>query len=146
MGDVVEYYSQFDEWGRLDREPLEFMINMHYIKQYLGAAGAVLDNGAGPGKYAVELAKLGYDVTLSDLTPKLVEIAKQKVTDLGLTDQFKGFHVLNATHLEGLPDEGYDASLMLGPLYHLQKEEERVQAVKELHRVTKRNGIVFVAF
>lgn len=146
MENVIDYYSQFDEWGRLDREPLEFIINLHYIKQYLGSSGSVLDNGAGPGKYAIELAKLGYNVTLSDLTPKFVEIAKQKVSELGLTEQFNGFHVLNATQLNGIPDEIFDASLMLGPLYHLQKEEERVSAVKELFRVTMRNGIVFVAF
>ncbi|RXZ77618.1 class I SAM-dependent methyltransferase [Paenibacillaceae bacterium] len=146
MEDVIDYYSQFDEWGRLEREPLEFIINLHYIKQYLATSRFVLDNGAGPGKYAIELAKLGYNVTLSDLTPKLVEIAKQKVSELELTEQFNGFHVLNATHLDGIADETFDASLMLGPLYHLQKEEERVAAVKELFRVTKRNGIVFVAF
>ncbi|MFC3749807.1 class I SAM-dependent methyltransferase [Paenibacillus sp. GCM10012306] len=145
MDNIIDYYSQFDEWGRLDREPLEFIINLHFIKQYLASSGTVLDNGAGPGKYSIELAKLGYNVTLSDLTPKLVEIAKQKVSELGLTEQFNGFHVLNATHLEGIPDETYDASLMLGPLYHLQKEEERISAIRELHRVTKRNGIVFVA-
>ncbi|MEK8131627.1 class I SAM-dependent methyltransferase [Paenibacillus filicis] len=146
MENVIEYYSQFDEWGRLDREPLEFIINMHYIKHYLAASRWVLDNGAGPGKYAMELAKLGYNVTLSDLTPKLVEMAQQKASELGLTEQFSGFHVLNATHLDGIPDEKFDASLMLGPLYHLQTEEERVSAVRELFRVTKRNGIVFVAF
>ncbi|MFF2015071.1 class I SAM-dependent methyltransferase [Paenibacillus sp. NPDC058177] len=146
MDNVIDYYSRFDEWGRLDREPLEFTINLHYIKQYLASSGTVLDNGAGPGKYSIELAKLGYNVTLSDLTPKLVEIAQQKVSELGLTERFNGFHVLNATHLEGIPDEMYDASLMLGPLYHLQKEEERISAIRELHRVTKRNGIVFVAF
>lgn len=143
---IIDYYSQFDEWGRLDREPLEFTINMHFIKQYLASAQSVLDNGAGPGKYAIELAKLGYNVTLSDLTPRLVEVAKQKVSELELNDQFNGFHVLNATHLDGIPDEQFDASLMLGPLYHLQLEEERVLAVKELYRVTKRDGIVFVAF
>ncbi|ANE46469.1 methyltransferase [Paenibacillus swuensis] len=146
MDHVIDYYSQFDEWGRLDREPLEFTINLHYIKQYLAASGTILDNGAGPGKYAMELAKLGYNVTLSDLTPKLVDTAKQKAAELGLSEQFNGFHVLNATHLEGIADEIYDASLMLGPLYHLQKEEERISAVRELHRVTKRDGIVFVAF
>lgn len=143
---VIDYYSQFDEWGRLDREPLEFTINLHYIKQYLTASRSVLDNGAGPGKYAMELAKHGYNVTLTDLTPKLVEIAKQKAAELELTEQFNGFHVLNATHLDGLPNERFDASLMLGPLYHLQEEEDRVLAVKELYRVTKREGIVFVAF
>lgn len=143
---VIDYYSQFDEWGRLDREPLEFTINLHYIKQYLTTSRSVLDNGAGPGKYAIELAKHGYNITLTDLTPKLVEIAKQKVTELGLTEQFNGFHVLNATNLEGISNEWFDASLMLGPLYHLQEEEDRVSAVKELFRVTKKNGIVFVAF
>lgn len=146
MDNVIDYYSRFDEWGRLDREPLEFTINLHYIKQYLATSQAVLDNGAGPGKYAMELAKLGYNVTLSDLTPKLVETAEQKASELGLTEQFDGFHVLNATHLDGIPDEKFDASLMLGPLYHLQKEEERVSAVNELFRVTKRGGIVCVAF
>jgi len=146
MKNVIDYYSSFDEWGRLDREPLEFIINFHYIRKYLPSFGTVLDNGAGPGKYSIELARLGYNVTLSDMTPKLVEVAKQKASELGLTGQFNGFHVLNATHLDGVPNEIYDGSLMLGPLYHLQKEEERVSATRELFRVTKRNGIVFVAF
>ncbi|EFM10063.1 Methyltransferase type 11 [Paenibacillus curdlanolyticus YK9] len=148
MDNVIDYYSHFDEWGRLDREPLEFTINLHFIQQYLESAGVsnVLDNGAGPGKYAIALAKLGYNVTLSDLTPKLVEIAEQKAAEQQVRDRFDGFHVLNATCLAGIQDEAYDASLMLGPLYHLQKEGERVAAVKELHRVTKRNGLVFVAF
>jgi ubiquinone/menaquinone biosynthesis C-methylase UbiE len=35
---------------------------------------------------------------------------------------------------------------MLGPLYHLQAEVDRIQAVSELFRVTKKGGIVFVAF
>ncbi|MFC9710691.1 class I SAM-dependent methyltransferase [Paenibacillus sp. NPDC056933] len=142
---VIEYYSRFDEWGRLDREPLEFIINMHYIRESLPATGLVLDNGAGPGKYAMELARLGYRVTLSDLTPASVDMARQKAKEMDLTQQFDGFHVLDATHLNGIADETYDASLMLGPLYHLQTEEERVAAVRELHRVTKRGGTVYVA-
>lgn len=68
MGDVVDYYSSFDEWGRLDREPLEFQVNWHFIKSKIPANGIILDNGAGPGKYSMELAKLGYHVTLSDNT------------------------------------------------------------------------------
>jgi len=146
MENIIDYYSKFDEWGRLDREPLEFLINWHYIQQYLPQQGHVFDNGAGPGKYAMKIAKKGYQVTLSDLTPRLVEVAKEKANELGLTEQFNGFHVLNATNLEGLPDEEFDASLMLGPLYHLQEEAQRIQAVKELFRVTKKDGVIFVAF
>ncbi|KAA2301776.1 class I SAM-dependent methyltransferase, partial [Clostridioides difficile] len=107
--------------------------------------GCILDNGAGPGKYAMELAKLGYQVTLLDLTPSSVDTARQKAQEFGLTQQFDGFHVLDATSLSGMADETYDASLMLGPLYHLQTDEERTAAVRELYRVTKRGGVVFVA-
>ncbi|RUS45839.1 bifunctional 2-polyprenyl-6-hydroxyphenol methylase/3-demethylubiquinol 3-O-methyltransferase UbiG [Cohnella sp. AR92] len=148
MNKVVDYYTSFGdrEWRRLDREPLEFIINMHYIRQYLPASGRILDNGAGPGKYTMELARSGYQVTLSDLTDKMVEIARTKSNELGLQDQFENFLVLNATELRGLSDEYFDASLMLGPLYHLQNEIDRSRAVAELNRVTKRNGTVFVAF
>lgn len=148
MNRVVDYYTGYGEreWSRLDREPIEFIVNWHYIKKYLPAGGEILDNGAGPGKYAMKLAQDGYGVTLTDLTPRLVEIAKQKAQELELYDRFRGFHVLNATELSLLSNEQYDGVLMLGPLYHLQEEEDRNQAVRELHRVTKDNGIVYVAF
>lgn len=142
---IIQYYSGFDEWGRLEREPIEFIINMHYIREHLPPSGLILDNGAGPGKYAMELAKRGYQVTLSDLTPSSVEQAREKAEAFGLTQQFEGFHVLDATHLNGIADETYDAVLMLGPLYHLQQEEAREAAVRELYRVTKPGGVVFVA-
>lgn len=146
MDNVIDYYSVFDEWGRLDRGPLEFIINWHYIRQYVTPACHVLDNGAGPGKYAMELARQGHTITLSDVTPRLVDIAKEKASELGLSERFTGFHVLNATHLEGIQDDTYDISLMMGPLYHLQTDDERNAAVRELYRVTKSEGLIFVTF
>jgi ubiquinone/menaquinone biosynthesis C-methylase UbiE len=146
MEQVIKYYNSFDEWGRLDREPLEYTINMHHIRNNLPAQGHILDNGAGPGKYAIELAKQGYKMTLTDLTPRLVEIAKQKVVEQELQEQFNGFHVMDARDLSVFSNEQFDAALMLGPMYHLQSEEDRVGALTELHRVTKNKGLVFVAF
>lgn len=145
MEDVIRYYSAFDEWGRLDREPLEYKVNWHYITKHLPQAGTVIDIGAGPGKYAMNLAQRGYRVTLSDLTAKLVYQAREKAADLELLDRFDGFFVQDARNLYEIGNDQYDASLMLGPLYHLQKEEDRIAAVQELYRVTKPNGIVFVA-
>ncbi|MCY9590201.1 class I SAM-dependent methyltransferase [Paenibacillus chitinolyticus] len=146
MKPIVNYYSQFDEWGRLDREPWEYTINLSFIKKYLPAGSAVLDNGAGPGKYAMELAREGHDVTLADLTSKLVETARSKAAELGLLDRFRGFHAADARDLSLFGDGQFDASLMLGPLYHLQGAEDREKAVRELHRVTAKDGWVFVAF
>jgi len=146
MDQILNYYNQFDEWGRLDREPIEFLVNWHFINKYLPQTGYVLDNGAVPGKYSMELAKNGYKVSLTDLTPKLVKIAEDKAEELGLTERFAGFFTTDARDLSIFPDEQFDAALMLGPLYHLQDELDRIKAVKELHRVTKQNGLVFVAF
>ncbi|PEJ48456.1 SAM-dependent methyltransferase [Bacillus sp. AFS002410] len=146
MSKIISYYNQFDEWGRLEREPIEFQVNWHYIKKYLPKTGCILDNGAGPGKYSMELAKDGYRVTLTDLTPRLVEIAKNKALEFQLDRQFDGFYSADARELSMFSDEQFDASLMLGPMYHLQEEKDRIQAVNELNRVTKKNGLVFVAF
>ena len=84
MSKIINYYNQFDEWGRLEREPIEFQVNWHYIKKYLPKEGAILDNGAGPGKYSMELAREGYRGTLTDLTPRLVDMAESKADELGL--------------------------------------------------------------
>jgi ubiquinone/menaquinone biosynthesis C-methylase UbiE len=148
MEKVVKYYSSFDEWGRLDREPIEFLVNLHYIKQYLpnNGHGRILDNGAGPGKYSIELAKLGYHITLTDLTPRLVELAKEKVAERNLDHKSIECLVADARNLSVFSDNQFDASLMLGPMYHLQTEEDRDNAIAELFRVTKKNGLVFVAF
>ncbi|WP_051314925.1 class I SAM-dependent methyltransferase [Alteribacter aurantiacus] len=146
MEKVIDYYTRFDEWGRLDREPIEFNVNLHYMEHYLPPSGSILDNGAGPGKYAITFAKKGYRMTLTDVTPRLVEVAKKKAEEHTLTEQFDGFHVADARDLTCLKDNQFDASFMLGPMYHLQAEKDRIKAVQELKRVTKKGGLVFVAF
>ncbi|MDX8291001.1 class I SAM-dependent methyltransferase [Metabacillus indicus] len=146
MSDIISYYNTFDEWGRLEREPVEFQVNWHYIKKYLPSTGHILDNGAGPGKYSMALAADGYSVTLTDLTPKLVKIAEDKAKELHLAEQFEAFHVADARDLAMLKDEQFDSALMLGPMYHLQEKNDRVKAIRELNRVTKQDGLVFVAF
>ncbi|WP_191565349.1 class I SAM-dependent methyltransferase [Metabacillus idriensis] len=148
MESVINYYTGFAEreWTRLVREPLEFIVNFHYIKHYLPENAHILDNGAGPGKYSMALAKNGYQITLSDVTPKLVALAEEKAKELNLSNQFNGFYTADAANLTLFPDAAFDAALMMGPLYHLQTDEARHKAVKELNRITKKDGYVFVAF
>lgn len=62
MNKIIKYYNQFNEWGRLERAPLEFIVNWQHISRFLPKSGHILDNGAGPGKYAMELADSCYDV------------------------------------------------------------------------------------
>ena len=120
MSDIISYYNTFDEWGRLEREPVEFQVNWHYIKKYLPSTGHILDNGAGPGKYSMALAADGYSVTLTDLTPKLVKIAEDKAQELHLAEQFEAFHVAVACFLTFLKYEQFYSPFLVGPMYILQ--------------------------
>ncbi|UVI31161.1 class I SAM-dependent methyltransferase [Paenibacillus spongiae] len=146
MDHVVKYYEIFDEWGRLDREPVEFIVNAAHIRQHLPSSGRIADIGGGPGKYSLALAEAGYEVTLIDLVPRLVEQARSRAAELQLDQRFVGFHVADARDLGQWPDEHFDACLLLGPLYHLQNKEDRIRAAAEMNRVTKKGGLVFAAF
>lgn len=80
---VRKYYCEQGEceWKRLARDAyhkLEFDTTMHFISKYLSKKkGLVLDAGGGPGRYTVELAKLGYELILFDLSSGMLEIAKR---------------------------------------------------------------------
>ena len=52
----------------------------------------------------------------------------------------------NALDLSVFPDNQYDITLVLGPLYHLYTVEDKRQAVSEAIRVTKPGGIIFAAY
>jgi len=50
----------------------------------------------------------------------------------------------DARHLQ-LPDDAADVALLLGPLYHLTEESDRVGALKEALRVTRSGGLLVAA-
>ncbi|HYG59812.1 MAG TPA: class I SAM-dependent methyltransferase, partial [Symbiobacteriaceae bacterium] len=52
----------------------------------------------------------------------------------------------NALDLAPLPDAHFDAVLLMGPLYHLLRLEERQQAVREARRVLKPGGVMAASF
>ncbi|RIX50853.1 class I SAM-dependent methyltransferase [Paenibacillus nanensis] len=146
MEEVKDFYRAFDEEGRLDREPLEFQVNLHYIRKFLPPNGRVADIGAGPGRYALELARIGYQLDVADIMPRFLTQARERAESERLAARFSGFYEADARDLSCFSDECFDASLMLGPFYHLQHRKEREQAARELRRITKQGGVVFAAF
>lgn len=55
-------------------------------------------------------------------------------------------HQGNALDLSDFPDNKYDITLLLGPLYHLYNKEDKRQALREAIRVTKKGGLIFAAY
>lgn len=147
MNDVEQYYDTDDhsEWERLNRHKTEWAVTMRALSEFLPPAPArILDIGGGPGRYAIALAKLGYEVTLADISSESLKRAEEQAKSEGVT--LAGIYHADATDLSAFSDTAYDAVLMLGPLYHLISQEARHQAVQEAARVLKNQGIVFAAF
>lgn len=129
------------EWSRLDRYVLEYAAVRHYFQRFLPPPPArILDIGGGPGRYAFLLAQQGYDLTLVDLSFSNLEWARNKFVQAGLDIKTR---FANALDLSDFADASFDAALLLGPLYHLPVPEDRIQAVREMHRILKPGGKAF---
>ena len=144
---VQSFYDEqaLTEWERFIRHRTEFAMTKRALAEYLPPPPArILDCGGGPGRYAIHLAQLGYQVTLLDLSANNLALAHEKAQDAGvhLAEYVHG----NALDLSRFAGGTFDAVLLLGPLYHLTNEEDRRQAVHEARRVLKPGGPLFAAF
>lgn len=144
---VADFYDvdPLYEWSRLDRHRTEFAVTLRAMDEYLPPSPArVLDAGGGPGRYAFELAQRGYAVTLFDLSAGLLDFARGKAAEIGITlaDIVQG----SATDLSAFAANSFDAVLLMGPLYHLLEAADRETAVREASRVLKPGGVILAAF
>ena len=148
---IREYYvkDSVREWKRLVRDPfhrLEFDTTMLFLKKYLPKRGLILDAGGGPGRYTIELARLGYDVVLLDFAPELLQIAKRKIKKEKVQDKVKQIVEGSLEDLSMFENNTFDSVLCLGgALCHLVSKKRRKKAVSELIRVAKDEAPIFVS-
>ncbi len=145
---TIENYYDKDaliEWQRLERHRIEFAITMRALTNFLPSAPqSVLDIGGGPGRYALTLSSLKYQVTLLDLSQANLTFAQQKARETNLSiQQYVHGNVLT---LSSLNLKMFDVVLLLGPLYHLLTHIERQQALREAWQVLRPGGLIFTAF
>lgn len=142
---VAWYRDHDDEAGRLGRPMgrLEHARTMDVLARHLPPPPAtVLDVGGGPGAYAVPLAGAGYEVALLDLVPLHVAQARDRAAVTGVT--LASAQVGDARSLP-YHDDTADAVLLLGPLYHLHEEADRIAVLKEAARVARPGAPVIAA-
>jgi SAM-dependent methyltransferase len=145
---MLEHYGRGEEEDRLvmsNAGQLEFERTQEIVLRRLPSApAAIADVGGGPGRYALWLAGLGYRVVHRDVVPLHVEqllAAAVAEPDAGSAiDSAVG----DARSLD-LADSSMDAALLLGPLYHLTRRADRIQALREARRVVRPGGPVFGA-
>jgi 2-polyprenyl-3-methyl-5-hydroxy-6-metoxy-1,4-benzoquinol methylase len=150
---VREYYRSFasGERARLTRSTpgrIELAVNLHFIREYLGPrpGSRVLDLGGGTGPYTLALAADGHSVVLADLSPELLDLAREEIARSPVAERVEAILELDARDLSGFPEDSFDAVLSMGPFYHLPRQEDRLRAAQELSRVLKPGGYAFVAY
>jgi ubiquinone/menaquinone biosynthesis C-methylase UbiE len=145
---IKTYYQHFNEWNRLDTPPgrLELKIVLEIIKEHLPSNSEIFDLGGGAGRYSYELALRGYKLYLADLSPGLIEIAKEKLSNFEGKNNIKGIEIANAIDLSNKEDEIYSNVMLFGPLYHLTTIEEIDECIKEVYRVLKVGGKIIATY
>jgi ubiquinone/menaquinone biosynthesis C-methylase UbiE len=142
---VADLYNKdpHREWMRLEKDAyhsLEFSITMHYLQKHIPSGGRVLDAGGGPGRYTLELCRLGYQVTLLDLSEGNLALAREK---LGLEpevvqENLSDMNLGDIRDLSRYQNDSFDVVLCLGGvLSHIPEQRDRETSLAELVRVAK---------
>ena len=178
MDELTAHYNKFNEDKRLTRRhgQVEYVTTMKYIHKYLEilqgknakdsgfetgsaipadggmAPLRILDIGAGTGRYAVELAKEGYELTAVEYVKYNLGRLKQNAdrAEAECREAGKGFSLQayqgDARKFKRFADASFDLTLLFGPMYHLYSFEDKLQALMEAKRVTKPGGYILVAY
>lgn len=149
MTNLEKYYNKFHEENRLKTRHgiVEFTLTLNQILECIEILKSknsnekikIADIGAGTGAYSLELCEQGFDVTSVELVKHNLEILRSFHKNI---KTWQG----DARDLHFLPKNTFDITLLFGPLYHLHGDEEKIKALNEAKRITKKGGFILVAY
>ncbi|HEU5405379.1 MAG TPA: methyltransferase domain-containing protein [Gaiellaceae bacterium] len=139
---TAEFFDDYGEreWTRFEdgRTPgPSLTTHVRMLEGYVRPGDRVLDAGAGPGRFTLELLRLGAHVTALDISPGQLELLRARVPDVETV-------LGDITDLSRFPDDSFDVTVCFGgPLSYVVDRAD--QAVAELTRVTKPGGHLLVS-
>lgn len=146
MSDGTESLFWNELWRGADKQRIEKYIRDFDFKpdaiigeMSLSKAKKVCDAGCGCGVYALKLAMNGFNVSGFDISGDAIDIARKLAADAKVAAEFTTASV-TATEYE---DGYFDAVVCRDVIDHMKKAEGKA-AVKELLRITKQGGIVYI--
>ncbi|MBQ8953960.1 MAG: class I SAM-dependent methyltransferase [Clostridia bacterium] len=141
---IKAFYASGKEDGRLASQSgaVEFRVTTSYVDRYLRPGDRIIEIGCATGRYSLHYARRGHAVTALDLVESNLDVLRAHVRPGDDIEVVQG----NALDLSRWADESFDAALLLGPMYHLYTEADKLTALQEALRVTKRGGLLFAAY
>lgn len=141
---MAAFYDAYGEreWTRFEdgRTPsVSVATHTAYLERFVRAGDRVLDAGCGPGRFTIELARIGARVVASDLSPGQLELHRRYAAAVDVEDRV----VADVTQLP-FEDGAFDATVCYGGAlsYVLDRAGD---GVAELARVTRPGGHVLVS-
>ena len=139
---TAEFFDEYgeQEWLRFEngRTPgPSLTTHIRALEGYVRPGDRVLDAGSGPGRFTLEMLRLGAHVTALDISPGQLELLRARVPDIEAV-------VGDITDLSHFPNDTFDVTVCFGgPLSYVVDRAER--AVAELARVTRPGGHLLVS-
>ena len=145
MNRLNQYNKISDDWGKPE-ELYSRIYTEHTIaelKENFGEVAPlkVLDAGCGTGDMAIELAKLGHDVTGIEIHQPSLDEAKKNAKNAGVSINCVSGDLYAS--LKQLDTESFDVVMCYGVLYTCTKYKE---IIEEFSRLLKPKGVLFATF
>lgn len=144
--DLIQSYEEVNEEERLNSSlarRVEFLSTVDTISKFLFDGVKIFDCGCGVGVYSIWLAEHGANVVSIDIVSKHIERLREIISEKHLPIKAEIGDAVNLSHF---PDESFDITLCMGPLYHLTSDEQHIRCINECVRVTKPNGILAFSY
>lgn len=132
----------YGEWKRYEGSAYNrFFKELHLreLRKHVRKGMEVLDLGCGPGRFAIELIRMGAKVTLLDLSPAQMATAKRKISRAKLRSGVREYILADAISVPEVGNSRFDFVLAYGGVLSFTAER-RGEALAEIHRVLKPEG------
>lgn len=148
---ISRFYDDYGEreWQRFEQEAgpanlASLHLHTHYLRRFIRPGDHVLDIGAGPGRFTIEMARIGARVTVGDISTVQLDMNRQKVEEAGFEGAVVDRQVMDVTDMSALPNATYDAAVCYGGTlsYVFGRAGD---ALEELLRVTRPGGYVLLS-
>lgn len=146
---IARFYDEYgdQEWDRLEatlQGRASFATHVAALERHLQPNATVLEIGAGPGRFTIELARLQASVFVADISPVQLEAHRQRISTLPAESAVTGRQLADISDLSGFPDASYDAVVAYGgPISYVFDRAE--QALAHVHRVLRPGGLAFIS-
>lgn len=142
--EMAAFYDAYGEreWTRFEdgrTPPTSIATHVAYLDRFVRPGDRVLDAGCGPGRFTLELARIGARVVAADISPGQLELHRRYTADVEVEDRV----VADVTRLP-FADGEFDVTVCYGGALSYVLEHAPVAAA-ELARVTRPGGHVLVS-